>query len=212
MTAAASILKTFFALRNNASRLPRLLSFVSLISVILAPLQSAHAAAAQCIPPKGLFGNYQSVDPALPVPDVPFLNHAGEEISLASYKGKGIVLNFWATWCAPCVREMPQLDRLSAFVKDNNIEVLTVSEDRKGLVSAPKFYKTHNLNDLPVLADPKGRLMRAFSAPGLPLSVLINKQGQEIGRVVGPAEWDSVEIVAFIRNCLAAPNQTNGSG
>lgn len=210
MTAAASTPKTLFLIRKTRAPISRLLSFIALMSLFLTPVQSAHAAAPHCTPPKGHFGNFQSVDPALVVPEVPFLDGTGKEVSLASYKGKGIILNFWATWCAPCVREMPQLDRLSAFVKDNNIEVLTVSEDRNGLVSAPKFYKTHNLNDLPVLVDPKGRLMRAFSAPGLPLTVFINADGLEIARVVGPAEWDSTEIVEFVRSCLAGPSSASG--
>jgi thiol-disulfide isomerase/thioredoxin len=98
---------------------------------------------------------------------------------------------------------MPQLNRLSAFVRENQIEVLTISEDRNGLKSVPKFYKSYNLYDLPVLVDKKGKLMRSFAAKGLPLTVLVNQHGQEVGRVVGPAEWDTVEIVGYVRHCLS---------
>jgi thiol-disulfide isomerase/thioredoxin len=155
------------------------------------------------VPQKKLFGNYQSTKNKATAINIPFLGASGEEITLADYAGKGLILNFWATWCAPCVSEMPQLNRLSAFVRENHIEVLTVSEDLNGLKSVPKFYKSHNLYDIPILIDKKGKLMRSFAGKGLPLTVLINQHGQEVGRVVGQAEWDSVEIVDYVRRCLS---------
>ncbi len=205
MIADASTPNTPFSFIKSSTRANFCLAALVLGTMIFNPMFARSAASSSCQPPTHEFGNYQVIEKPTPVPNVTFQNAAGEEVSLADYRGRGIVLNFWATWCAPCVREMPQLDRLSAFVKENGIDVLTISEDRKGLIAAPKFYKTHNLRDLPVLADPRGKLMRAFKAPGLPLTVLINAQGQSVGRVVGPAEWDSPEIVEFVRACLS-PN------
>ena len=150
-----------------------------------------------------VFRNYQPAKSINSVPDTQFLAGDGSKVTLQDYNGKGIVLNFWATWCAPCVREMPQLDRLAALVKGNNIEVLTVSEDRKGMELAPKFYEKNKLRDLPVLVDEKSGLLRAFKIKGLPSTVLINAEGQEIGRVLGIAEWDSTETVDFVRKCLS---------
>ena len=129
----------------------------------------------------------------------------GERVkkTLNDYRGRGIVLNFWATWCAPCVIEMPQLDRLAALVKGNGVDVLTISVDRKGLVLAPKFYKENKLMDLPVLVDDKSKLSRAFKVKGLPTTILIGADGVEIGRVLGITEWDSTEVVDFVRTHLA---------
>ena len=203
MIAVASTLKMTFRPRTFIAQMRVGLLSLTLASLISLPAQAAQSQSSRCMPQKGLFGNYQSDRNKKTPTDIPFLQASGEKITLADYAGKGLVVNFWATWCAPCVREMPQLNRLSAFVRGNNIEVLTISEDLKGLTSAPKFYKAHNLNDLPVLVDKKGKLMRAFAAPGLPLTVLINQHGQEVGRTIGPAEWDSVEIVDFVRNCLS---------
>jgi thiol-disulfide isomerase/thioredoxin len=180
----------------------------SLATLISLPAHTAVTEAERCMPQKGLFGNYQSTKNKATAINIPFLGASGEEITLADYAGKGLIINFWATWCAPCVREMPQLNRLSAFVRENQIEVLTISEDRNGLKSVPKFYKSYNLYDLPVLVDKKGKLMRSFAAKGLPLTVLVNQHGQEVGRVVGPAEWDTLEVVDYIRHCLS-PKKIN---
>jgi thiol-disulfide isomerase/thioredoxin len=175
-------------------------SFATIISL---PAQSTETKDDRCMPQKGLFENYQRTENKATAINLPIFGASGEKIKLADYAGKGLILNFWATWCAPCVKEMPQLNRLSAFVRENQIEVLTISEDLNGLKSVPKFYKSYNLFDLPVLVDRKAKLMRSFSADGLPLTVLINKSGQEVGRVVGAAEWDTIEIVDFVRQCLS---------
>lgn len=203
MKAHRSTQKTGSTARKNAAPLRHCIASAAILSFLLMPSFPAGAELPQCIPQKDLFGNYQAAEKETPLPDIPFLTETGEETTLGAYNGKGLVINFWATWCAPCVREMPQLDRLSAFVRENGIDVLTISEDRTGLKAASKFYATHKLNDLPILADPKGKLMRAVGAPGLPLTMLIDAKGREIGRIVGPAEWDSVEIVEFVRDCLA---------
>lgn len=202
MTAEASTLKSVFFKRRALIARTKIAGLVALTLLSAFPGRTYGAPANSCIPEPGVLDNYIATNPATAVPQATFLRADGSETSLTAMQGTGLVINFWATWCAPCVREMPQLDRLSAFVKDNGIEVLAISEDRKALNVAPKFYKTHNLKDLPVLADPKGRLMRAFKAPGLPLTVLVNTKGEEVGRVVGPAEWDSIEIVDFVRQCL----------
>ncbi len=175
----------------------------TLITLISLPAQTAETETKRCMPQNGLFGNHQSIKNKAIAVNIPFLGPSGKLITLADYKGKGLILNFWATWCAPCVREMPQLNRLSALVRDNRIDVLTVSEDINGLQSVPKFYKSYNLYDLPVLVDKKGKLMRSFAAKGLPLTVLINQHGQEVGRVLGSAEWDKLEIVEYVRKCLS---------
>ena len=203
MTAISSTHKIILNNRNFIT-LIRLSVLAFLITTFISlPVQTAETESERCQPQKGIFKNYQSTKNKTIAMSIPFLGASGEEITLADYAGKGLILNFWATWCAPCVREMPQLNRLSAFVSDNLIEVLAISEDLNGLKSVPKFYKSYNLNDIPILIDKKGKLMRSFAGKGIPLTVLINQYGQEVGRVVGQAEWDSVEIVDFVRRCLS---------
>ncbi|MBT6095385.1 MAG: TlpA family protein disulfide reductase [Rhodospirillaceae bacterium] len=160
--------------------------------------------ARSCKPDEGVLANFQPSDDLAPVPETSFLDNDEKKRSLADYKGRGVVLNFWATWCAPCVREMPQLDRLNALLKGSGIEVLTVSEDRKGLPIARKFFEVNKLRDLEILADPKGKLLRALNGRGLPTTVIIDRQGREVGRVAGVAEWDAPETVGFLKNCLGS--------
>ena len=122
----------------------------------------------------------EAKEPTL-VPNLPFIDNGGQERRLASYRGRVVVLNFWATWCAPCVQEMPQFDRLNAIVKPIGVDVLAISEDRNPLPLIRKFYKTNNLKNLEIFADIKGKLLRAFKGRGLPTTIIISRKGHEIG-------------------------------
>ena len=99
---------------------------------------------------------------------------------------------------------MPQLDRLKGLVSGNGIDVLAISQDRQGASVVKKFYATNKLYDLEILIDKSSKLIRSLRGRGLPTTVLFNKEGQEVGRVTGIAEWDSPEAVAFIRRCLGS--------
>jgi len=202
MIPAASTPKAYdFASKKRLFRgLPGVLA-LGLLGILI-PTAASYAENTVCKPEKGVLDTYQPTIPPRAIPDAKIIIKDGSERPLSYYRGKGIVLNFWATWCAPCVREMPQLDRLAALVRENGIEVLTVSEDRLGLEKAAEFYTTNKLTDLPLLVDKKMRVLKAMGVRGLPSTILINAKGQEIGRVLGVAEWDSIETVAFIRNCL----------
>jgi len=170
--------------------------------VLAGQLAKPTEAAGACTPEPGLFRSFDAAGGGTPVPDTPFDVSGGKTRTLADYKGTGLVVNFWATWCAPCVKEMPQLNRLNALLKGSAIEVLTISEDRKGIPLAKKFFEVNKLHDLDVLADPKGALMRKFAVKGLPTTILIDTDGREAGRVTGAAEWDTPDVVGFLKRCL----------
>jgi thiol-disulfide isomerase/thioredoxin len=135
-----------------------------------------------------------------PVPEIRFENEEGEVTSLADFRGKVVLLNIWATWCAPCRREMPTLDRLQAELGGPDFEVVALSIDRSGLPAVQAFYEEIGLEKLPIYVDPSGKSQRELSVLGIPTTLLLDRQGNEIGRLAGPAEWDSPEMVTFIRS------------
>ena len=141
---------------------------------------------------------------SLKVPDNIFYDNDHTERKLSSYLGRGLVLNFWATWCAPCVKEMPHLDKLRPILKSSNFDVLAVSEDRNGLDLIRSFFADNSLKNLEILIDQKGKLLQAAGGRGLPTTLLIDRQGYEVGRLLGIAEWDAPEIIRFLKRCLGS--------
>ncbi len=141
------------------------------------------------------------VTPPRAVPDMAF-HTADGETGLAAFRGKVVVLNFWATWCAPCVREMPSLDRLQAMLGGVDFEVVALSEDRGGMPLVTRFHEKYALEHLAQYLDPLGRVAAKLGVVGLPTTVVIDARGREVGRMVGPAEWDSPEALALIRRVL----------
>ncbi len=139
--------------------------------------------------------------PPQALPDTSFQG-ADAETSLAAYHGKVVVLNFWATWCAPCVREMPSLDRLQAMLGGDDFEVIALSEDRGGMPLVVRFYEKYGLENLARYLDPQGRVAAVLGVVGMPTTVVIDPEGREIGRMVGPAEWDSPAALALVRGVL----------
>lgn len=177
--------------------------FLVLAAVIVAispPL--ARGEARSCQAPSGAFAQYEAADPPRPVTNAPFVDGNGNRRSLADFRGDAVVLNLWATWCAPCAREMPQLDRLNARLAGDGIRVLALSEDRGGARLVKKFYDVNRIQNLDVLVDDGGKVLRELKVRGLPTTVLIDVDGREVGRALGAAEWDSDAIVIFLRRCL----------
>jgi thiol-disulfide isomerase/thioredoxin len=138
-----------------------------------------------------------------PIPTIKFDDNQGQSRSLADFKGKTVVLNIWATWCVPCRREMPALDRLQAALGGPEFAVVPVSIDRGGLDTVSKLYAEIGIRDLPKYSDTSGQIVRALSTVGLPTTLILNRAGQEIGRVIGPAEWDTPEIAAFLKAIIS---------
>ncbi len=146
--------------------------------------------------------NFTFSDPPVPAPSVPFQTLEGAQTSLADFLGQVLVVNFWATWCAPCVREMPDLERLHLALKDEGLAVLAVSQDRAGIGAVAPFLERLKLQRLPVYLDPPGNLARAFAIKGLPTTFIIDRQGRVVAGLIGPADWDSAEAKAFLRDYL----------
>ena len=174
-------------------------------AVMLIALLSAHVRAAQ-LPP-----NFVVHNPPVPVASIKFEDEAGHAQSLADFSGKVVVLNVWATWCVPCRREMPTLDRLQAALGGPDFEVVPVSIDRGGIDTIRKFYADISVRSLGMYADTSGDALRAVGALGLPTTLIINRRGQEVARIVGPAEWDSTEIMEFLRSIIAQRIETNSN-
>jgi thiol-disulfide isomerase/thioredoxin len=141
-------------------------------------------------------------------PDYAFQTLEGVPMRLADLKGKTVLLNLWATWCAPCVREMPALARLQAMRGEKGLHVAAVSLDRGGRTQIEPFIATHGLNGLPIYLDTTMAAMRTLgAAEGLPLSILIDAEGREMGRLAGAAAWDGPEALALIDAALARQNR-----
>jgi len=153
--------------------------------------------------PEGPFAeNFTFSNPPVPAPSAGFQALDGAPVTLADFEGQVVLVNFWATWCAPCVREMPDLERLHLALRDEGFAVLAVSEDRGGAGVVAPFLARLDLQWLPVYLDSKSKLGRAFAVKALPTSFLVDRQGRVVAGLIGPADWGSPEAEAFIRHYL----------
>ncbi|OHV15370.1 thiol:disulfide interchange protein [Methylorubrum extorquens] len=134
--------------------------------------------------------------------DLTFSDSAGVQSSLAAFRGKVVLVNLWATWCAPCREEMPALDRLQRKLGGPDFQVVALSMDRGGVPAVNRFYQDVGVRNLPVFVDASGTVLRQAGATGLPTTLLFDREGREIGRFVGPAEWDGPRIEAILKSAI----------
>jgi thiol-disulfide isomerase/thioredoxin len=158
----------------------------------------SHLSAAEGNKPPAL-SEFTPTEPPQPVPDTAFTDGAGRTVTLADFRGRVILLNLWATWCDPCVREMPSLDRLQAAMGGKGFEVVLVSQDRGGAQTVDPFSAKLGMNSLKSYLDPKSALGQAFKVRGLPTSILIDRDGNEVGRLEGAETWDGARLQALLR-------------
>jgi thiol-disulfide isomerase/thioredoxin len=137
-----------------------------------------------------------------PLSELHFKNADGEALNIANFRGRIVLLNLWATWCGPCRKEMPTLDRLQAKFGGSEFEVVAISIDRQGLPAVKSFYEKLGLTTLRIYLDPSGKVVFDLGAFGIPTTLLIDREGRELGRVAGAVRWDSPEVEAVIRRYL----------
>jgi len=148
---------------------------------------------------KGTLARFDVSRAGKSLPDVAFADSDDNSVGLADYKGKVVLLNFWATWCKPCVTEMPSLDKLQADMPKDKFIVLPLSLDGPSRPKVAPFYRDKNIESLGIFFDKGRKGMQALDVSVLPTSILVDAQGREIGRLEGEAQWDKPEALALMK-------------
>lgn len=132
-------------------------------------------------------------------PTAPFADADGQDVTLADFEGKPLLLNIWATWCAPCKAEMPTLDALARLEKDR-MAVIAVSQDLEGRAPVLAFFKETKVQNLVPYTDADNAILAAFNnAIALPTTILYDSAGKEVWRIAGGVEWDDTEMAKLLR-------------
>jgi len=131
--------------------------------------------------------------------DVIFMDINQKNVNLDDFKGKLIILNFWATWCAPCKEEMPSLDDLQANTKLNNLKIFPINIGREDISKAEFFFKELNIKNLDIYIDAPITLAKKFSLRGVPTTILFNKEGKEFARIVGSIDFSDEEFINWLK-------------
>ncbi|MEJ8562859.1 TlpA disulfide reductase family protein [Yoonia sp. GPGPB17] len=135
---------------------------------------------------------------------VTFMGEDGQEMTLADYQGKHIVLNFWATWCAPCRHEMPHLSALQDAMGGDDMEVVTIATGRNPLPGMQRFLAEIEVDNLPLHTDARQNLARSLGVLGLPVTIIIDPEGNEIGRMQGDADWSGENAMSILRTLIGS--------
>lgn len=143
-----------------------------------------------------------TADPPKPLPAIRLVSRDGTAETIGAFAGKGVVLNLWATWCAPCVAELPSLDALAARLAPDQIAVVPLSSDRGGADAVADYYRAHGIAHLGVWLDPDGAAMSALGARGIPTTLILDRQGRERARLEGGIDWSGDEAVTAIRKLI----------
>jgi thiol-disulfide isomerase/thioredoxin len=143
--------------------------------------------------------SFASTGSPRPVPDLQFQDGRGNPLALSDFRGRAVLLNVWATWCTPCREEMPTLDRLQQKLGGPAFEVLALSIDNGGVAAVRRFFEEVGVRSLSVYVDPSMRATEKLRIVGVPTTLLIDREGRELWRKTGPAQWDSPEVVQVLR-------------
>jgi thiol-disulfide isomerase/thioredoxin len=185
-----------------------LLLVLTLYVILLIPtaVEATHSASE---PSDGTVQSLRSVESPREPPYFEFQNNEGQTINLASFRGKVLLLNLWATWCVPCIREMPSLDRLQAKIGKEDFVVLPISLDRGGRPVVEAFYRKLDIRHLGIYLDPELSVQKAFPIDVLPANFLVNRDGRVTGFLRSYVDWDAPEAAAVIRQLISSSGNSN---
>ncbi|TMJ66781.1 MAG: TlpA family protein disulfide reductase [Alphaproteobacteria bacterium] len=182
----------------------------ALMFLLAAPAPAATDAGDADIPDRTKLGEFVPSSQPFAAPTISLTDSDGHTLELSALRGKLVLVNLWATWCEPCLREMPSLERLQSRLGER-IAVLAVSEDRGGNKAVEPFIAKLGLKSVKIYIDPKSEVGHAFGARGLPTSFLIDREGKVLGRVEGAAEWDSPKILGVLEPLLSGDGVVKAS-
>ena len=168
------------------------------------PLFSSGTTRSGMPPIVGTVKNFTPTDPGRPAPIDVFHDADGREVSLMDFGDKVVLLNLWATWCGPCVTELPSLDRLQAKLGGADFQVVAVSVDRRGLDAVRPYFAKLKIVNLPIYVESQNRLATSLGLQVLPSTIIIGPHGIMLGKLIGAAEWDAPEALALIRHYIDA--------
>jgi thiol-disulfide isomerase/thioredoxin len=170
---------------------------------LLLGLTAAVASAAEAPDNNVKLGQFSPAAAPRPAPEAAFTDIEGKPAGFADLRGKPAVVNLWATWCQPCLREMPSLERLQEKLA-GKLTVAAISQDRGGEKAVTPFLAKLGLDKVKIYIDPKSEVGKAFGVRGLPTSIVLDAEGREVGRVEGAAEWDSATMLAVLEPLVKA--------
>lgn len=156
-------------------------------------------------PTDGQMQNFLIASERLPGPDATWSDGGGETITLADFRGKVVLVNFWASWCAPCLRELPSVNALQQDLGSDQFEVVAINIDQQGKRVAAPFAKRLKLDALELYLDPRGRISRGVGVQVMPTTILYDRNGLEIGRMEGPVEWNEADAKKLMQFYIDEP-------
>jgi thiol-disulfide isomerase/thioredoxin len=182
----------------------------ALAILLVAPGTGTPVESGSDMPDRAKLGEFVPSSQPFPAPAFSLADSAGHTVELSDLRGKLVLVNLWATWCEPCLREMPSLERLQSRLGER-IAVLAVSEDRGGNKAVEPFIAKLELKSVKIYIDPKSEVGHALGVRGLPTSFVIDRDGKVVGRVEGAAEWDSSKILGVLEPFLSGDGVVKAS-
>jgi len=164
-------------------------------------VRDVHASAT----PPAILDKMKMVEGAPAAPAVTFYDADGKAMSLNDFRGKYVLVNLWATWCGPCINELPSLVRLNAELPQDQVTVLPIDLERHDAQKVVEFLERTKIEGLPIYIDRDFAAMRGFGANELPLTILIDAEGREVARAAGEQKWDHADVVAYLKAVSAPP-------
>lgn len=157
-------------------------------------------ASSSCLAQAPLPQGFEAVGEGTLAPKTKFFDEHNLPTSIEAFEGKIVVLNLWATWCAPCIKEMPSLERLAAQMSQDRFALVAVSQDKGGMAVAKPFLDRLGIRGLAIYTDPVGRLAREYGGRGMPTTFIVGKNGNVISKLEGSADWNAKEIASYLQS------------